>query len=456
MDKQNKREEFKMFLRNIFKYIMKEEDMELILAPAPLKIFETAFTHRFVSDENYEIFEKIGDKILSSCFGMYLRRKFPSKNDPEFFNLVETFYCAKSKLKEISSKLGLPKYLVSPSLSTPNRSDKEDLFEAFIGATTVVCDEFITMHFGYGVAYELLAKLYDQEDIDPNNYLQYKSYVGQLKEIYDVKNWGNVIYRDNEKYRQPTDPYIITVYTPQGKSLGRGQSLIKKTAREEAAKNTIFRLGITTDNILQLREQKLVDSHTKPLIEKVKCLLNEKGYHNLRHKKRNFSGQIEVHVQSQNKQGIWTLISNAVASDERDAYIAALEAFIHKNSSTHNAEQYKQSESPSFIHKNSSTHNTEQYTNHKSHPFLHKNSFTHNTDKSKQTKLHSTLHPSPHKNSFTHNTDKRQNPKLHSTLRSFTFKKKQVPLSSIKETTSYYNQARQTFIEDYNFSLKQY
>src|ERR1017187_9701607 len=106
-----------MFLRNIFKSVLKDGDIERILAPKPLEMFETAFTHRFISDRNYEVFEKIGDRILSSCFGMYLRRRFPNRNDPEFFNLVETFFCAKPKLKELSSKLGLPKYLINPSLS---------------------------------------------------------------------------------------------------------------------------------------------------------------------------------------------------------------------------------------------------------------------------------------------------------------------------------------------------
>src|SRR5688572_26419550 len=98
---ENRRKEFKEFLRAIFGSVLKKEDIDIILEPKPLEMFETAFTHRFVSDNNYEVYEKIGDKILSSCFGMYLRRRFPGRSDPEFFNLVETFFCAKPKLKEI-------------------------------------------------------------------------------------------------------------------------------------------------------------------------------------------------------------------------------------------------------------------------------------------------------------------------------------------------------------------
>ena len=326
-----RKRDFKEFLRKIFKSVLKDDDIESILAPKPLEMFETAFTHRFISDRNYEVFEKIGDKILSSCFGMYLRRRFPNRNDPEFFNLVETFFCAKPKLKELSSKLGLPRYLINPYLSTTNRSDKEDLFESFIGATTVVCDEFITMHFGYGVAYELLAKIYDDEDIDQDNILKYKSYVGQLKEIYDVKNWGDVLYADNDKKKCPDQPYIVTIFNKDGIQLGRGESFIKKIAREDAAKKTMLKLGITMDDVVKLREDKMVDEETKPMINIVNKILTTARYKGLRHKKRNSSGKTEVYLQSQNYNGVWQLISSAIAGDERDAYIAALKEFIKMN-----------------------------------------------------------------------------------------------------------------------------
>lgn len=236
------------FLQVLLGKLMSKEEVEKCLKPEGYKIFRKGFTHKSAHEnENYEVLELLGDSKLEAAFQDYLYHKFPHVTSPAVFTTLVTHYLSKAELARISESFGFPKYLMMNKEYHPSveefMTDKEDVFEAFIGALAVVCDMQLQRHMGNVYVAEFVQKVFDKENVDVKDYQKYKTNVSVLKEIYDCKGFGQVRYTQT----QTNNGFYVSI-VKDGVTIGTGQDKIVKNARESAAGQAIEhlkRLGIT-------------------------------------------------------------------------------------------------------------------------------------------------------------------------------------------------------------------
>src|SRR3989338_1633041 len=168
----------------------------------------------------------------------YLNKKFPTVTSPAIFTTLSTHYLAKNKLSELSDQLGFSDYIIKLTVSDKiNASDKEDVFESFIGALVTVADNNVQEYMGYIYAYQFVKKVYDREDIDIEGYQRYKTSVSVLKEMFDNKK--EIYYSHNSIQG---NGFYFTVFI-DGEEVGTGTGSTVKIAKESASKDAIDKLS---------------------------------------------------------------------------------------------------------------------------------------------------------------------------------------------------------------------
>jgi dsRNA-specific ribonuclease len=149
------------------KYIVK-----LLAVPEVLVYYERAFTHKsYDVINNYEFLEFIGDGTVNNCTKWYISRKFneydltAAPQEP-LSRLMITIVQNKT-LADIANKLGFWTFLRSSMLQRQSdmKDMLEDVFEAFIGATQWVIDQYIGMGAGYAICYNIIASILDEQDM---------------------------------------------------------------------------------------------------------------------------------------------------------------------------------------------------------------------------------------------------------------------------------------------------
>ena len=100
-----------------------EKIRSIIYGNAAMKIWVIAFTHpsyNTITDKNFEIFEYLGDRMLSYVLGVYMKKKYPNSNQDNLNNF-DTAFTSRKPLAEISSKTGLLKYVRTIQSLTTNK-----------------------------------------------------------------------------------------------------------------------------------------------------------------------------------------------------------------------------------------------------------------------------------------------------------------------------------------------
>jgi dsRNA-specific ribonuclease len=149
------------------KYIVK-----LLAVPEVLVYYERAFTHKsYDVINNYEFLEFIGDGTVNNCTKWYISRKFneydltAAPQEP-LSRLMITIVQNKT-LADIANKLGFWTFLRSSMLQRQSdmKDMLEDVFEAFIGATQWVIDQYIGMGAGYAICYNIISSILEEQDM---------------------------------------------------------------------------------------------------------------------------------------------------------------------------------------------------------------------------------------------------------------------------------------------------
>lgn len=227
------RKEFYLFLRDLIGFY-----------PGKLAFYDIAFTHRSASRldtqgnvVNNERLEYLGDAVLGAVIADFLYNRFPQE-DEGFLTKMRSKLVNRSILTNLTYDMGLNIYIDSNATNAIDKSHiYGDALEALIGA--------IYLDKGYNAARYFIIKriipkyidLYQLEQIDTN----FKS---KLIE-WSQKNKRLVKFETLEEYVNGNkQPKFVSIVEIDSVEAGRGTGNSKKEAQQNAARDTINKIGI--------------------------------------------------------------------------------------------------------------------------------------------------------------------------------------------------------------------
>lgn len=156
-------------------------DRDLLLAITSdenMVYWQSVFFHSsYNAQNNYEIWEYLGDKVLKHVFANYVTRKFPGLRSPKILTLMDNHYMGYEFQAKLSEELEIPNMIISRE--PVKRKDFEDVFEAIFG----MLDFLVNKEFenqGYVYCFKFLSSIMDAknigiiEDRDPRSRFKHK------------------------------------------------------------------------------------------------------------------------------------------------------------------------------------------------------------------------------------------------------------------------------------------
>lgn len=188
------KEDFVDFLYKLLSRGLNEEYVEYILKNSKrsaeyLRQFSEAFTDASVSQKyNYEIAEHVGDATLKHITVKYIDNRWAMDNlSVQVRSALSQKLYAKNNLARMARELGFEKFITADRII--NIDMLEDTFEAFLGVAERVIDDIWGMGSGFKCLYNVVASIWDTEDIDTSENAV-KGYKSRLKEnIWDPLGW---------------------------------------------------------------------------------------------------------------------------------------------------------------------------------------------------------------------------------------------------------------------------
>lgn len=197
----SQKDELRRFVKFLLsKTSIKPELIEYCVRPDHMEVFDKAFTAPSANPtHNYETLEFIGDGKLGSFMTDYVYEVNPHLHEDKYIPVAKEIlsktkakYVSKTVLNEMASSLGMKKFILASSedMGNKQKSILEDVFEAFLGAVTVVIEkehrrqglsQFIINQFLY---YSYTHHLKAGFDAD---YESVTSPISIIKEYYDKK-----------------------------------------------------------------------------------------------------------------------------------------------------------------------------------------------------------------------------------------------------------------------------
>ena len=182
------RSEFKTFLIQILKYIVRDEDVNEFVTEKYFHIWVRAMTHiTYNILFNYEPIEYYGDSVSKFAFGAYMQEKFPKFTSRELTEYSNQ-YMSKKFQSVFSDDLRLTQWgiydpIISNNLNNPNMNNekiKTDYLESFSGALTFIGNQ-ISHNLGTIACCNLYGIL--GESLPFPSYMLYGTVVTQVTQI---------------------------------------------------------------------------------------------------------------------------------------------------------------------------------------------------------------------------------------------------------------------------------
>lgn len=267
--------DFKTLIKSVLnKGRLKKRYIEILTTPESMLEYGDAFTSEQVDvNNNYQVYEQLGDLVGNKFIGCYIYRRFPqlmggskakSKDAVKIAARLRINYGSKNSFSKIAENLGFWDYITATK-DTRFRKKKsllEDVFEAFLGVTEHILDEQVLYGVGYACVYKILETIFDEMDIS----LRYEDLYDaktRLKELFDIhveklgpliyeetkedKNFRSIAYRcDGGSYTEHPDGTINTNrivgrYTKI--KIGEGVAPLKANAQQAAASDALANLA---------------------------------------------------------------------------------------------------------------------------------------------------------------------------------------------------------------------
>ena len=262
---------FRVLITNILKRgKLSQENIDALLTEENLNEYNKVFTSKHVdSDNNYEIYEQLGDVSVNKFFVWYVYKRFPCLNYTDGVKIVARLkikYTAKQTFFTIANNLGFWNFITAHDSERDHRQKAllEDTLEAFVGCTEQLLDRTYRCGVGYAIVYDILSSIFDSIPIS----LTYEELVDaktRLKELVDhwYEEIGNIKYVE-EKHDKIITSKVIREYDfttvnvwdnelsmmvpkrgPHRRSdvIGYGSASIKPDAQQKAAEYALQTLA---------------------------------------------------------------------------------------------------------------------------------------------------------------------------------------------------------------------
>ena len=217
------------FIKQLFnKSKIDDKYLKVLITPKALSTYKVAFTSNTVNSENnYELYEYIGDTAANTAVVMYFFNTFPQLQNVKYINILNRLkivHVSKDSYSKIAENLGFwshIKYDANVAMEKPllkkNRDALlEDVFEAFIGATYIILlEEFKMVGVSSQIIYNFIKEIFDKKEISfaPEDLYDPKT---RLKELFEVKkNVSNPLVErfGRPRYTDAPQPATSTVLT---------------------------------------------------------------------------------------------------------------------------------------------------------------------------------------------------------------------------------------------------
>ena len=259
---------FKLLIKQLLQRgKLKDHYVDALLTPQAMIIYNNAFTSNSItthinrqtgkleedktSGNNYEVYEKLGDGVFDNFIGWYASRRFAHLNTVEqvkVLHIIRSKYGSKKEFAPIAERLGFWPFITASLYQRNNQKKKllEDVFEAFLGATSYILDKKFRNGVGYAICYDILAYIFDKIEIS-TDFQELIDSVTKLKEIFDKKKVQGTIFYKDEKIGRLTNVTIFRIVDGKYIKLSDGTAATKPDAKQNAAKNALAylkRIGI--------------------------------------------------------------------------------------------------------------------------------------------------------------------------------------------------------------------
>jgi dsRNA-specific ribonuclease len=187
---------------------LKQKYIDILTTQESINIYSAAFTSELIDEqENYQVYEQLGDLIGNQFIVWYIYRRFPQLKCMDGVKVAARLrinYGSKQSFYKFAEELGFwPFISATNDLRYRKKKDLlEDVFEAFLGATALILDEKIKIGVGNAAIYQLLKIIFNEIDIS----LRYEDLYDpktRLKELFDIyeDKLGPLLYETsrNEK-----------------------------------------------------------------------------------------------------------------------------------------------------------------------------------------------------------------------------------------------------------------
>ena len=217
-----------------------------------MKLFSQAFTSSCADPENnYEIYEQLGDVTANKFIVWYMYRRFPQLKHPLGVKIVARLrinYGARQSFFKIGENLGFWQYITATEeiRSRKKKDLLEDCVESFIGVTEFLLDHIYEKPgIGNIVIYDILKSIFDEIPISLKYEDLYDSKT-RLKELFDFHKTklGKLKYtniRDKESGYFTANTYM-TCQSGESVLLGSGCATKLKDAEQKAAEQAIKKM----------------------------------------------------------------------------------------------------------------------------------------------------------------------------------------------------------------------
>ena len=229
----------------------KEIGEDVVIAEKPegaLELFEY----------DYERLEFLGDAVVSMAIAKYLFERYPNENEG-FLTKMRTKLVNGEMMATLSKKLGFAEFVIisrhieDKCNGRDSISILEDVFEAFIGAMFLDFNEIdnynLLDNFYCGIGYQVCEKfiIHMIEDlVDFSELIMINTnYKDQLNKYFSNTFQIQTTYKEISVEGPPNERiYKMCVLDQNGQLLAEGEGRSKKKAEQQAAKNSLIKLGI--------------------------------------------------------------------------------------------------------------------------------------------------------------------------------------------------------------------
>lgn len=346
------------------------DKVEILVSDEPLEMyFRRAFTDAsFLMNRaakegrfDYEILEKIGDRVLGASFQLWLFEIMGAEvTIPQTYADMEKDFTNTEYLNFLATNLGFDRFIRVASDGSKITPDiREDVFEAFIAAIVVSADKYVMQDIGFAYAKRWIYQVYNtyaRDRIDPKNPSQYVNYRSRVNEVWQFNGWGNQDYRTTGEAQGAKELGVrrlaaASLFGPmsltfpeqfRGRQIGTGEGETVDDAREAAAKDALTKLEINYPelkglevefNALETARLERLLKNKPELLAKVVKILRDKAdtYGAVAVRKMRIFGAFVVQFRVQ-IDGVWRNGARARSDvSEAEAVQKVFDIFVSKN-----------------------------------------------------------------------------------------------------------------------------